>query len=82
MVFALNQHNYARNLSYFYIDMLNTEKKAPQAHGGGFLGSLSGQKFTMIPMDEMTEMAINKSSKVIGGLSGVTENKSATERWM
>ena len=62
--------------------MLNTEKKAPQAHGGGSLGSLSGQKFTMIPMDEMTEMAINKSSKVIGGLSGVTENKSATERWM
>ena len=30
--FALNQHNYARNLSYFYADILNTEKNAPQAH--------------------------------------------------
>ena len=26
--FALNRHNYARNLSYFYVDMLNIEKNA------------------------------------------------------
>ena len=63
--FALNRHNYARNLSCFYIDMLNIEKNAPQAHGGGLAGSLSEQKFTMIPMDQMIEMTINKSSKVV-----------------
>ena len=43
--FALNQLNYARNLSYFYVEMLNMEKNAPQAHHnlatGGFVGSLS-----------------------------------------
>ena len=31
--------------------MLNIEKNASQAHGGGFAGSLSGQKISMIPMD-------------------------------
>ena len=41
--FALNRHNYARNLSYFYVGMLNIEKNAPQAHQNlatdGFAGS-------------------------------------------
>ena len=45
--FALNRHNYARNLSYFYVDMLNIEKNIPQAHQylttGGFTGSLLGK---------------------------------------
>ena len=85
--FALNQHNYARNLSYFYVDILNIEKNAPHAHQylatGGFTGSLSGQKLTMIPVDQMIEMTIKKqSSKVVGGLSVVTENKGASERRM
>ena len=30
----------------------------------------------------MIEMTINKSSNVVGGLSGVTKNKGASERWM
>ena len=84
--FALNRHNYARNLSYFYVDMLNIEKNAPKVHQylatSGFEGSLSGQKFTLIPMDQMIEMTINKSPKAVEDLSGVTENKGASERWM
>ena len=64
--------------------MLNIEKNAPQAHQyiatGGFAEYLSGKKFVMIPMDQMIEMTISKSSKVVGGLSGVTENKGASER--
>ena len=61
--------------------MLNIEKSAAQAHQylatlatSGFAGSLSGQKFTMIPMDLMIEITIKKSSKVLGGLSGLTES--------
>ena len=53
--FALNRHNYARNLFYFYVDILNIEKNARQAYQylatDGFVGSLSGQKFTMIPIN-------------------------------
>ena len=36
----------------------------------------------MIPMDQMIEMTMNKSSKVVRGFTGVTENKEASERWM
>ena len=36
----------------------------------------------MIYMDQIIEMTIKKSSKVVEGLSGVTENKGASERWM
>ena len=65
--------------------MLNIEKNVPQPHQylatGGFPGSLSGQIFTMILMDQMIEMTINKSSKVVG-LTGATDKKGASERWM
>ena len=36
----------------------------------------------MIPMDQMIGMTMNKSSKVVRGFIGVTENKEASERWM
>ena len=65
--------------------MLNIEKNVPQPHQylatGGFPGSLSGQIFTMITMDQMIEMTINKPPKVVG-LTGATEKKGASERWM
>ena len=61
--------------------MLNIEKNAPQAYQylatGGFTRSLSGQRFAMIPMDQMIEMALNKYSVVVGVLSDVTVNKGA-----
>ena len=36
----------------------------------------------MISMNQMIEMTINKSPKKVRGLSGVTENKGVSERWM
>ena len=47
----------------------------------GFCGSLIGRAHTMIPMDQMIEITINRSSKETGGLSGKTEKVGATERW-
>ena len=80
-VLALNQYNYAANLSCFCVAMLNIEKNAPQAYQylatGGFTRSLSGQRFAMIPMDQMIEMALNKYSVAVGVLSDVTVNKGA-----
>ena len=46
----------------------------------GFCGSLSGRAHTMIPINQMIEMTINRSSKETGGLSGKSENVGATER--
>jgi hypothetical protein len=84
--FGLNRQNYARNMSYFYVDMRDLKTRNPDAyqylHDGGFSGSLSGEKHTKIPMDQIIEMTINRFSKETGGLSGKTENVGASERWM
>lgn len=84
--FALNRHNYARNMSYYYVDMRNLKSRNPNAYAhlknGGFCGSLSGEKHTQIPMDQIIEMTINRLSKETGGLSGQTENVGTSERWM
>ncbi len=84
--FGLNRHNYARNMSYFYIDMRDLETRNPSAYqylmDGGFSGSLSGEKHTKIPMDQIIEMTINRCSKETGGLSGKTENVGASARWV
>ena len=83
--FSLNRHNYARNLSYYYVHMLSLKKENLEAfvylQKSGFCGSFSGRAHTMIPMEQMIEMTINRSSKETGGLSGKTVNVGATERW-
>ena len=84
--FSLNRHNYARNISYYYVHMLNLEKSHPalfkHIEDHGFTVSLTGQPFTKIPCDQVIETTINRSSKATGGLSGKTENYGASERWM
>ena len=84
--FSLNRQNYARNLSYFYADMRALKKRNPAAYSyleeGGFSGSLGIAKHSQLPMDQIIEMTINRFSKETGGLSGQTENKGASERWM
>ena len=84
--FALNRQNHARNLSYFYADMRALSKSNPSAYSyleeGGFSGSLGSAKHSQLPMDQIIEMTINRFSKETGGLSGQTENKGGSERWM
>ena len=83
--FSLNRHNYARSLLYYYIHMLSLNEENLEAfqyiHDDGFTGSLSRRSHSMIPMDQIIEMTINRSCKEIGGLSGKTENVGASERW-
>ena len=84
--FSLNRQNYARNLSYYHADMRALKKRNSTAYSdleeGGFSGSLSGTTHSQLPMDQIIEMTINRFSKETGGLSGQTENKGASERWM
>ena len=84
--FSLNRHNYAKNLSYYDVDMLDLKLRNPTAYryleNGGFSGSLSGSIFSNIPMDQVIEMTINRFSKSVGGLSGKTENIGAADRWV
>ena len=84
--FALNRHNYARNMSYYYVDMRDLQRRDPSSYqylvNGGFSGSLSGNKHTKIPMDQIIEVTINRSSKETGGLSGKTEDAGASNQWI
>ena len=84
--FSLNRHNYARNLSYYRMQMLNLHNSNPDLlhhmQEQGFTVSLSGLPYSRIPCDQVIEMTINRSSKDTGGLSGKTENVGASERWM
>ena len=53
--FSLNRQNYSRDLSYYYIDMVDLRTRNPGAYSylekGGFVGSLSGTTHSSIPMD-------------------------------
>ena len=63
--FALNCHNYARNLSYYYVHMRALKEENAAAYKyleeGGFTGSLTGRPHSRIPFDQVIEMTINKS---------------------
>ena len=65
---------------------LNTEfseaYKYLKEGGGGFTVLLSGSVHSQIPMDQIIETTINCFSKEAGGLSGITENKGTSERWV
>ena len=82
--FALNRNKYARNLSYFYVDMTDLPRRNPEAAAylekGGFSGSLSGKPHSNIPMDQIVETTINGFSKSTGGIGGKTEDPAACEK--
>ena len=84
--FALNRNKYARNLSYFYLDMIDLENRNPDAYAylknGGFTGSSTGLNHSNIPMDQIIETTIDRFSKSIGGINGKTENQGECEKWV
>lgn len=65
--------------------MLSLKKENLEAfqylHDWGFTCSLSVRSHSMIPMDRIIEMTINRSCNRIGGLSSKTENVGASERY-
>ena len=73
-------------MSYYYVDMRDLQRRDPTAYqylvNWGFSGSLSGDKHTKIPMDQIIDVTINRSSKERGSLSGKTENIGASNAWI
>ena len=61
--FSCNRNNYARNLSYYYIQMKNLSSIHPSAQiflkKEGFTASLTGKSHSEIPMDQVIEITIN-----------------------
>ena len=73
-------------MSYYHVDMRDLKNRNPDAYqflcDGGFTGSITGERHTKIPMDQIIEMTVNRFSKETRGLSGNTENVGASQRWM
>ena len=70
--FAMNRHNYAHKVSYYFISMLNLQYSHPNIYQ--FTASVSDLPFSKILCDQIIETTINRSSK--------TENAGASEKWM
>ena len=66
--------------------MCNLNIEFPEAYEylkeGGFTASLSGSVHSQIPMDQSIETTVNRFPKETGSLSGITENKGASKRWV
>lgn len=80
----LNSHIHARNLSYHYVEkyIFNGRDPSMNKYLKGITVSFLGNVNSQIPMDQIIETTINRLSKNIGGLSGITENKGPSERWV
>ena len=83
--FSCNRHNYARNLSYYYIQIKILASSHPSVQiflkEEEFTGLLTGKPHFKIPMDHVIEMTIIRSSKERDGLTGKTENPGTCTRW-
>lgn len=62
------------------------KEKFPEAYKysnrGQFMASLTGNIHSLIPMYQITELAIDRLSKETVGLSGIAEKKSACKTWV
>ena len=78
MFFLVIVHNYARNLSYYHIQIKNIASSHPSGQiilkEEEFTVSLTGKPHSKISMDQVIQMTINRSSKETDGLTGKTEN--------
>ena len=83
--FRLNRHNYARNLRYYYAQMIALPFTNAQAHdylkNGSLSGSLTETPHTKILYNQIIETTTNRQCKDVGGIGGSTKNLGATERW-
>ena len=71
LLFAFSHQNYVRYLTQYHVELTNLSFTKPQAFSGlEILGpgdSLSGNKFSTIPGDLVTVVAINREVKARGG---------------
>eukprot|EP00794_Sanderia_malayensis_P006502 gene6502-7247_t len=71
LLFAFNHHNYSRYLTHSHIVLSNMKEEDPDAYddlsiyGPGI--SLSGERFSSIAGDLVTEVGPNRESKIRGG---------------
>lgn len=84
--FAYDKVNYARYLPAYYAQMISLEKEHPDVYqqfmDGHFTVQLGDERsFSRIPVDQTTEVTVNKDIKTPGGASKCSLKISAINRY-
>ena len=84
--FAFDRLNYARYLPVYFAQMVNLPADHANVYehfrNGGFSVQLTaGNPFGRIPVDQTTEVTINKDTKTAGGTTKFSQNSQAVHRF-
>jgi hypothetical protein len=85
--FAYDHRNYARYLPAYLTEMGALSSTHPEVFEYLKSGNFSVQRqsrygFSKIACDQLIEQTLNRDSKTKGGLTGITLNKGAVNRWV
>ena len=80
-----DHHNYTRWLPIYLADMMQLPETAPDVYHefmkGNFVVKRSNSTFNQVPSDQAIEF-VNRESKALGGLVGITKVETAKKRWL
>ena len=84
--FAYDKINYARYLPVYYAEMMNLPSEHPDVYGNfmakNFAVQLAeGSPFGRIPVDQATEVTVNKDTKTSGGVTKFSLKTGAVNRF-
>ena len=83
---AYGSINYSRYLPVYYLEMKALPSTHPliydQLMDGEFAVQRSTSRFSMTACDQIIEQTFNRDSKTKGGMTGITLNKGAVQRWI
>ena len=84
--FAYDRLNYARYLSAYYAHMINLQTDHPQIYqhisNGGFSVQLADDNpFGRIPVDQATQVTVNKDTQTVGGTNKYSQKSGAVKRY-
>ncbi|XP_065185756.1 uncharacterized protein LOC135816485 [Sycon ciliatum] len=84
--FAYDRVNYARFMSFYWLDMTQLPTNHPEAHAfleqGGFSVQRSSNPFARVASDQAIEQSINRATKTTGGIIGFSRHPATVQRWV
>ena len=86
-MFAYDRTNYARYLSYYWMDMKSLQMSHPEAdthlQNGEFAVQRTAYKgFSRVAVDHTIEQTVNRDTKTKGGIIGFSLKKGTVQRWI
>ena len=84
--FAYDKINYARYLPVYYVEMMNLPSEHPDVYGNFMAGNFAvqlaeGSPFGRVPVDQATEVTVNKDTKTSGGVTKFSLKTGAVNRF-